>query len=90
MHRIALVLITIACAGRAAELRSDFAAGRVAYTAGEYRKAATHLERALKTDPENAESHFWLGKSYEVLATTGFPSFGRRSEERARSSLRRN
>ena len=84
--KLVLIVLALASAGRAAE-RSDFSAGRKSYASGEFRKAASHFEKAVKADPANAEAHFWLGKSYEVLTDIGGPLFGTRSSSRARVHL---
>ncbi len=85
--QLAVVLLALACAGRAAELRSDLAAGRAYYGDGEFKKAAAHFERAVKSDPDNAASHFWLGKSYGVLGNIGGPALGKHASAKARIHL---
>jgi Flp pilus assembly protein TadD len=65
---------------------SDLAAGKACYRSGEFKQAAGHLERALAADPQNAESQYWLGRSYETLADIATP-FGHRYRSRARTHL---
>jgi tetratricopeptide (TPR) repeat protein len=42
---------------------ADFAAGRAAYSAGEYAKAIDAFTRATKADDSNASYHLWLGRA---------------------------
>ena len=83
----ALLFLTLVGAVNAAELRTEYATGREYYASGEFKKAAAHFELAVKADPQNAEKHFWLGKSYQVLADIGSPLFGGRSASKARNHL---
>jgi tetratricopeptide (TPR) repeat protein len=86
--RLALMLLlTFAQVSWPAELRNEFEAGRQCYIAGEFKKAAAHFGQAVDADPNNADSYFWLGKSYEVLADIGAPLGGGRSSSRARTYL---
>src|SRR5438270_777562 len=83
----ASILITLISTVNAAELRTEYLKGREYYASGEFKKAAAHFERAVKGDPENAEKHFWLGKSYQVLAELGSPLFGTGATSKARNHL---
>jgi tetratricopeptide (TPR) repeat protein len=63
--------------------RSEFSAGRAYYAEGEFEKAAAHFRRAVEADPENAQSNYWLGRSYEILADLAAPlDVRRRSKAR--------
>jgi tetratricopeptide (TPR) repeat protein len=86
-HLVWILVLTFTCTAWSAESRSVRAAGRRDYAAGEFKKAASHFQRVLKTDPNDADSYFWLGKSYEMLADIGGPLLGARATLKARSSL---
>lgn len=84
---VCMLLLSLVCSAWPAESCSASAAGRREYSAGEFKKAAAHFARALKVDPGDADSYFWLGKSYEMLADIGGPVLGARASVRARFSL---
>lgn len=67
---------------------SEIAAGRASYRDGEFRKAVEHFQLALVSDPQNAQSHYWIGRSYETLADIAMP-FGARYRTLARTHLTR-
>ncbi|HUB79963.1 MAG TPA: tetratricopeptide repeat protein [Bryobacteraceae bacterium] len=73
---LALVLIS----------HAQVAAGRADYRSGEFHLAAAHFQLAVDTEPQNAEAHYWLGRSYETLADIATP-FGRRYRSLARTHL---
>jgi tetratricopeptide (TPR) repeat protein len=82
-----LILILFAGLGcQAASLRSEFAAGREYYAAGEFKLAAAQFQRALQTNPNDAESYYWMGMSYQALADIAAP-FGGKYTSRARVYL---
>jgi tetratricopeptide (TPR) repeat protein len=87
LHLVSMLLVIFACAASPAESRSAHDAGRREYAAGEFKRAASHFQRALKADPNDADSCFWLGKSYEILADTGGPLMGARASFKARLHL---
>jgi tetratricopeptide (TPR) repeat protein len=68
--------------------RPGIETGRAYYTAGEFKKAAAHFQLALKTVPDNAESYYWMGMSYQRLADIALP-FGGRYNAKARVCLTR-
>jgi tetratricopeptide (TPR) repeat protein len=70
-----------------AESWSPQVAGHRDYTAGEFEKAASHFQRALKVEPNGADCYFWLGKSYEMLADIRGPLLGLRASVKARRYL---
>jgi tetratricopeptide (TPR) repeat protein len=72
--------------GLAAGQRSVIETGRTYYTAGEFKKAAAHFQLALKAVPDNAESYYWMGMSYQRLADIALP-FGGRYSAKARLCL---
>jgi len=72
----------------AAGQRSVIEPGRGYYTAGEFKKAVAHFQLALKTVPDNAESYYWMGMSYQRLADIALP-FGGRYSAKARVCLTR-
>ncbi|SPF53416.1 hypothetical protein SBA4_560017 [Candidatus Sulfopaludibacter sp. SbA4] len=59
--------------GPATGQQSEFAIGRAWYTEGEFKKAAAHFELALRADPKDAESCYWMGMSYQMLADIASP-----------------
>ena len=65
---------------------SEAAAGRASYREGEFRKAVAHFQLALQSDPRDAQSHYWIGRSYETLADIALP-FGARYRTLAREHL---
>jgi tetratricopeptide (TPR) repeat protein len=65
---------------------SEFAAGRAFYAEGEFKKAVPHFQLSLKQDPNDAESSYWLGMSYQGLADAATP-FGARYNSKARIYL---
>src|ERR1700682_3415418 len=68
------VLILLAVLGsEAAGQESEFATGRAYYAEGEFKKAVAHFQLALKVNPNDAESYYWMGMSYQVLADIAFP-----------------
>src|SRR5260370_10823378 len=72
------VLILFAVLGsEAAAQGSEFATGREYYTEGEFKKAVAHFQLALKANPNDAESYYWMGMSYRVLADIAFPFAGK-------------
>jgi tetratricopeptide (TPR) repeat protein len=87
LHLICMLLLTFVCAAWSAESRSARDAGRREYAAGEFKKSASHFQRALKANPNDADSYFWLGKSYEMLADVGGPLLGARASVKARFCL---
>jgi tetratricopeptide (TPR) repeat protein len=83
LHLISIFLPMFACVAFPAESRSAHDAGRRDYAAGEFKKAASHFHQALKVNPSDADSSFWLGKSYEMLADIGGPLMGARASAKA-------
>jgi len=72
------ILILLAVLGsEAAGQKSEFATGREYYVDGEFKKAVAHFQVALKVNPDDAESYYWMGMSYQVLADIAFPFAGR-------------
>jgi tetratricopeptide (TPR) repeat protein len=83
----ALILVLFAPFGGYAEVeKSEFATGRDHYTDGEFKKAAAHFQLAIQANPNNAESHYWMGMSYQVMADIAAP-FGHKYNSRARVHL---
>jgi len=79
---ISLAGLSAAAAGR----QSEFAIGRAYYLEGEFKKAAAHFQLALKTNPDDAESNYWIGMSYRVQAEIAAP-FDRKYNSKARVYL---
>jgi tetratricopeptide (TPR) repeat protein len=74
--------------GEGAGQQSELAVGRAYYLEGDFKKAAVHFQLALKTNPNDAEFWYWMGMSYQGLATIAAPFEGRYSS-RARIYLTR-
>jgi tetratricopeptide (TPR) repeat protein len=77
------ILLALALGFPLAGQPSELATGRAYYSEGEFKKAAAHLQLAVKFNPNDAESNFWLGMSYEVLGDIAAP-LGHRYYSRAR------
>ena len=81
------ILILLAVLGsEAAGQKSEFATGRAYYTEGEFKKAAAHFQLALNVNPNDAESYYWMGRSYQVLADIASP-FDYKYKSKARINL---
>ena len=72
-----------------ADLRDDAALGHGYYNDADFKKAANHFGAALRSDPNNAELNYWLGRSYEALADIHAPFYGLRGSAKARLYLER-
>jgi tetratricopeptide (TPR) repeat protein len=72
--------------GPLAAQRPEIETGRAYYMQGEFKKAAAQFQLALKTHPENAESYYWMGMSYQRLADIALP-FGGAYNGKARVCL---
>jgi tetratricopeptide (TPR) repeat protein len=72
-----ILILLIGLGGQAAGQGSELAIGRAYYTDGEFKKAAAHFQLALKTNPNDAESYYWAGMSYQVLADIATPFDGK-------------
>jgi tetratricopeptide (TPR) repeat protein len=81
------VAVAIFC-GQGAAQQSELAAGRTYYAEGDFKRAAAHFQLALKTSPNDAESSYWMGMSYQGMATVAAP-FDGRFNSRAREYLTR-
>ncbi len=90
MSRIPIGLLFLSAASfvaRGAGSQNQLAAGHHYYDSGEYKKAVAHFEKAVKADPREADAHFWLGKTYEVMGDLSAPLFGNHSLSKAHASL---
>ena len=72
-----ILILLIALGGQAAGQGSELAIGRAYYTDGEFKKAAAHFQLAIKSSPNDAESYYWAGMSYQVLADIAAPFDGK-------------
>ena len=73
--KLSLFVLTL-LAGLGAEgasQASEFATGRAYYMEGEFKKAVAHFQLALNANPNDAESYYWIGRSYQVLADIQSP-----------------
>jgi tetratricopeptide (TPR) repeat protein len=66
--------------------QSHFAAGRAFYVNGNFKKAASQFQLALDADPNDADSSYWLGLSYQSIADLSEP-FGAKYRGKARLAL---
>ncbi len=82
-----LLLLLFASSAWPIESRNEFDTGRRCYDAGKFKTAISHFKKAVSTDPIDAASYFWLGKSYEMLADIDGPVLGGRTSSKARLSL---
>jgi tetratricopeptide (TPR) repeat protein len=62
--------------------------GKAYYHDGEFKKAAAQFRRAIEMNPNDAESHYWMGMSYEKLADIAVP-FDGRYRSKARMCLKK-
>lgn len=67
------ILFAVLGSKAAAETSPEFATGRAYYTEGEFKKAVAHFQLALNSNPNDAESCYWMGMSYQVLADIASP-----------------
>src|SRR5437867_3679266 len=89
MRLTLLILMALpAFGGEAAVHSSELAAGRAYYSQGEFRKAAAHFQLALDAGEDEAETCYWTGMSYQMLADIATP-FGGRQRSKARDYLTR-
>ena len=83
------VLMLLAVLGsETAAKGSEFATGRAYYVEGEFKKAVAHFQLAIKVNPDDAESYYWMGMSYQVLADIASP-FDYKYKSKARTNLTR-
>jgi tetratricopeptide (TPR) repeat protein len=80
-------LLAAVSSGWGAEPRGEYNAGRQDYLAGRFKEAVRHFRSAVQADPADAESYYWLGKSYEILADTGSPFRGAGASAKAYACL---
>src|SRR5713101_671939 len=85
-YYFSVVIFLAALSSEAAGQGSEFATGRAYYTEGEFKKAAAHFQLALKVNPNDAESYYWMGRSYQVLADIASP-FDYKYKSKARINL---
>jgi tetratricopeptide (TPR) repeat protein len=83
---LAIVILLVVVGREAVGQESELATGRAYYTEGEFKKALTHFQLALKVNSNDAESYYWMGMSYQVLADIAFP-FGGKYNSQARICL---
>jgi tetratricopeptide (TPR) repeat protein len=91
MTRTVKLLFLMLLTGLSAESASplpEFATGRACYGDGEFKKALMHFQLALRADPSDADSYYWIGRSYQRLADIAFP-YTARYTSRARAYLTR-
>jgi tetratricopeptide (TPR) repeat protein len=73
---------------RSAEIAAQWTSdGRFHFFACEFKQAARAFENALAEQPDSADLHYWLGKSYIRLAQVSGLLFAPKNARRARRSL---
>src|SRR5437764_15479963 len=87
LHVVFILVLIFASRASSAESWRARDAGHREYAAAEFKKAASHFQQAIKADPNDADSCFWLGKSYEMLADIRGPLLGARTSFKARFYL---
>jgi tetratricopeptide (TPR) repeat protein len=86
--KLAILILAASFRGQAAGEQSELAAGRSYYAEGEFKKASAHFQLAVKANPDDAEPYYWLGVSYEILASIAAP-FDGKYNSKARVALTR-
>jgi tetratricopeptide (TPR) repeat protein len=86
--KLSSMILLAALGASAASLRSECATGRACYIDGEFKRAVTHFQLALKANPADADSYYWIGMSYQAQADIAFP-FGGKYASKARLNLTR-
>jgi tetratricopeptide (TPR) repeat protein len=82
-----MLVLMFAWLGQGAESNNEVSAGHNSYNAGNYKKAAAHFEKAVKTNPNDAAAYLWLGKSYALNGDLSGPLLGNRVLSKARASF---
>jgi tetratricopeptide (TPR) repeat protein len=82
-----LFFLCLAFRAQGAELRNHFETGESYYNSGEFKHAIYQFEQALRTRPRDPALHFWLAKSYEMVAIINGPLFDRRPFSKAHAFL---
>jgi len=80
------ILLTAVLSAAAAGQQSDLAIGRAYYNGGDFKKAASHFQMAIRTGTDGAAAYYWLGMSYQMLADITAP-LGRKYKVMARVNL---
>ena len=83
-----LLFLIVSLVFPAVAQQSEFAIGKAKYLDGNFKSAAAHFELALRNNSNDAECHYWLGRSYVTLADIATP-FGSKYSQRARFHLSR-
>jgi tetratricopeptide (TPR) repeat protein len=71
------LILSMGLTAEGAAQHSEFAIGRACYADGEFKQAIAHFQVAVKRDPADAESYYWMGMSYQTLADIAFPFAGK-------------
>ena len=94
MRYWSVILLLSAVAGsaasgpRSAEIAAQWASdGRFHFFACEFKQATRAFENALAEQPDSADLHYWLGKSYARLAEVTGLLFAPKNARKARRSL---
>lgn len=82
-----VILITFVRVAEPAELQNQFEIGRAYYESGEFKKAISHFEVAVKLNLNEARAYYFMGKCYETLALIDEPLFGNHASAKAHRYL---
>jgi tetratricopeptide (TPR) repeat protein len=83
---VAVCLAADATAGAAVAARAA-SDGRALFAVCEFKGATRAFEQALSREPESAQLHYWLGKSYARLAEVSSPLLAPKRARKARGNL---
>jgi tetratricopeptide (TPR) repeat protein len=86
--KLSILMLLAVLGSEAATKGSEFATGRAYYVEGEFKKAVAHFQLAMKVNPDDAESCYWMGMSYQILANIALP-FDYKYKSKARIYLTR-
>jgi tetratricopeptide (TPR) repeat protein len=88
------MLLMSAAAGSAASVAANAEAaaqwkgdGQSLFLACEFKRSARVFEKALADQPDSADLHYWLGKSYARLAEVSSPLSAPKNARKARRNL---
>ena len=84
--KLIVLALLVSLNATSAAPRSELEIGMAHYQAGEFKQAVAHFQFALKANPHDAESYYWIGLSYQGLADLAVP-FSSRHSAHARLNL---
>ena len=84
--RLIVLFSLVSLTAKSAAPRSDLEIGKAQYEAGEFKQAVGHFHLALKANPLDTDSYYWIGLSEQALADIAVP-FSARHYSNARVNL---